>query len=108
MATNQQYTVTYFLENDFERAGYDAFNTFLRTRGRCVPDTSPLSSSSLGLLIYDIAGNQVTLQHQTLDDFPTHQTTITVTAQSEELAQRLLEDTKTEAAKILTDLLYQK
>lgn len=107
MEISQQNTVTYFLENDFERAGYDAFNSYLRTIGRCVASTSPLSSPSFGLLIYEIAGNQVTLQHINLDTFPRSRTSITVTASSEDLALRLLEDTKTEAAKILTDFLNQ-
>jgi|SRR3989344_883623 len=108
MENSQQYTVTYFLENDFERAGYDAFNSCLRTKGRCVAGTSPSSNPSFGLLMYDIEGNQVALQHINLDAFPRNQTSITVTAQSEELALKLLEDTKTEAAKILTDLVNQK
>ena len=100
MEKSQQHTVTYFLENDFESAGYDAFNSYLSTKGKCV-------ASSLGLLIYDIEGNRVVLQHLNLDTFPRHQTSIAVTASSQELAQKLLEDTKTEVAKILTDLLNQ-
>lgn len=101
MKTSQQHTVTYFLENDFERAGYDAFNSYLKTIGRCI-------ASSLGLLKYDLAGNSVVLQHLNFDTFPRNQTSITVTALSEDLALRLLEDTKTEAAKILTDLINQE